>query len=825
MTRGTISNCKTPVRIDSTGFVLLLAAMSSLLTFTTCQDGPTPLTAEVPLHLEDHLDAATISGSEIPADLPEPVEWHFADPQPDWKPAVPLIPSEKPVRIVRGNDSLRLMLKKGNRYTSGRIYVDLPDWNRSDWASVEVRARASEGAKELWIGFNLREKPGATAWEQSQYRFWGENVPLIADGSVHTYSLGVDYSDSIYGKWQGPWRQLGLSFNADQPSSVEVVSVRAIPKELDYAAAPVGVRREVRAEFHRRTLFSHAPGRLDYRVRIPPGGRLDLGLGVLRDETPVTFRVLADEGTGSTDTLLEETHADKQRWLQRSVDLSHLAGKTLTLALEAEADPPGTVALWAAPTLTGSSSTDRPNIIFYVIDGAAAEQMSVYGYNRRTTPNLERLAAEGAVFEHAYSNSTWTPTSTPSFMTSLHHSVLGGLTADTDPIPEQACTMAQHLHRAGYQTAVFTSNTFAGTTKALDREVDALREAGVKPTSVSSSTLHENFWLWRDSYPGEPYWVHFQTTDVHWPYEPGAPFAGLFVNSERRERFYEWERRLGEASGLGGPSHPSYPSEAYQEAGVDRVSFFDALRGLYDEDMAHNDYQIGKLVERLKATGEWDRTLLIIAADHANFNATLQIRDPAPPKWGPMFQPGKTHIPMIFVWPGHIDPGQRFSQPVSMIDILPTILDLARLPEPDIMQGQSLAPLLLRKENWRHKPVILDEFYVDRETGELSGHIEVIDGRWGASLEIDSDGSGEGKSSRAAQAGRPAPLLVYDLWNDPYCLKSLHEERRDLVKKYSDFLNAQFEAHKTLAKRFTPGEDSPLHPEQLKTLRSLGYIQ
>ncbi len=56
-------------------------------------------------------------------------------------------------------------------------------------------------------------------------------------------------------------------------------------------------------------------------------------------------------------------------------------------------------------------------------------------------------------------------------------------------------------------------------------------------------------------------------------------------------------------------------------------------------------------------------------------------------------------------------------------------------------------------------------------------------------------------------------------------LAALTEERRDLVKKYSDFLNAQFEAHKTLAKRFTPGEDFPLNPEQLKTLRSLGYIQ
>lgn len=68
-------------------------------------------------------------------------------------------------------------------------------------------------------------------------------------------------------------------------------------------------------------------------------------------------------------------------------------------------------------------------------------------------------------------------------------------------------------------------------------------------------------------------------------------------------------------------------------------------------------------------------------------------------------------------------------------------------------------------------------------------------------------------------------LLLYDLWNDPMCLRSLHEERPDLVEKYTKFLEAQFQAHQALAQRFTRGEGSPLTPEQLRTLRSLGYIR
>ena len=76
------------------------------------------------------------------------------------------------------------------------------------------------------------------------------------------------------------------------------------------------------------------------------------------------------------------------------------------------------------------------------------------------------------------------------------------------------------------------------------------------------------------------------------------------------------------------------------------------------------------------------------------------------------------------------------------------------------------------------------------------------------------------------QTQRTVPLLLYDLWNDPYTQHSLHEERPDLVEKYTEFLEAQFEAHQALAQRLTRSpQDSPLTPEQLETLRSLGYVQ
>ena len=153
-----------------------------------------------------------------------------------------------------------------------------------------------------------------------------------------------------------------------------------------------------------------------------------------------------------------------------------------------------------------------------------------------------------------------------------------------------------------------------------------------------------------------------------------------------------------------------------------------------------------------------------------------------------------------------------------MIDVLPTILDLLDLPMPEVTQGQSLAPLLLGEEGWEPRPVVLDMYNADGFAHEYS-RIEVIDGRWGASLEI----------SPLPQAPpewiRPVPLLVYDLWKDPLCLNSLHEERPDLVEKYTQFLEAQWESHQSLSRLFTPTESLPLTSEQLEALRSLGYIQ
>jgi arylsulfatase A-like enzyme len=263
-----------------------------------------------------------------------------------------------------------------------------------------------------------------------------------------------------------------------------------------------------------------------------------------------------------------------------------------------------------------------------------------------------------------------------------------------------------------------------------------------------------------------------------------------------------------------------YQKKLFERAGVDPYAYTQTNRDTYDEAVAHNDYQLGKLVERLQATGQWERTLLIVAADHGwdHLHRLMQYENPQP-RGGLMLNPYLTRVPMVFVWPGHVPAWLRFEQPVSMIDLLPTVLDLLHLPRGEHLASQSLAPLLRERDGWEPRPVFLEEVLVDRETGEPWGLVEVVDGRWGAGLQIGHASNDEDPPSEEER------LLVYDLWHDPFCQHSLHEERPDLVKKYRELLENRFRKHLAMSKDFPREDQLALSNEQLEQLRSLGYLR
>ncbi len=178
--------------------------------------GRPPLTAEVPLHLEDHLDAATIVGSEAHADLLAPIEWRFDQPQPEWKAPAHRNPRIPPLQMTQTEDALRITLSEAHRdpradRLHGDIYVPVPDLERGEWGHVLVRARTSDKIRNLSLVFNLGDPTGPDADRQTagMFQFGAGNVWVIQDGSVQTYRLRADLSGRASGGRDQVHRALG----------------------------------------------------------------------------------------------------------------------------------------------------------------------------------------------------------------------------------------------------------------------------------------------------------------------------------------------------------------------------------------------------------------------------------------------------------------------------------------------------------------------------------------------------------------------------------------------------------------------------------------
>ncbi len=786
----------------------LLPAVLAACSPAPVEPAPAPApTPSLPAHLVDALPSGEVDASPVKSP-PTPLTWSFPVDGRAW--------TVRATTSETTGDGLALEV-----VDDATLTVPLDGLTPAAWGALEVELDAEGALRDLSVALGDTRATAA----------------LVGDGRRHTYSLHLD------GASPTPWEGLEITLSGPGTGSVLVRSVSLVPRGLPYAASPVGTVAARRGKAKVEALYAHAPSVISLPVELPEAARLDLSLGLAEDPDPVHFRLAVEDASGRH-TLLDQEWTDPEAWSTHHLDLARWAGQSVTLHLQTASPVPGAVGLWGSPVISGNRVADQPNIIVYAIDGGGADYMSLYGYERETTPNLSALAAEGVVFEWAHTTSGWTKSSTASFLTSLHHSILGGYTTDSDAVPEAVETAAERFRGSGYQTAVFTSNPFAGSLSGLQAGVDHFRDARARENSASSVELHDEFLQWRDDWPAEPYWVHIQPTDVHEPHAPVPPFAGTYITPERRADFEEWWRKVHAYQGPEVDTVLGRYVDRLDRIGIDRRDFFTAQRDLYDETMLHADHQIGALVQSLKDRGEWERTLLVLTADHGHpagsfsrFGRGLLV--PQPEDWeGALADSYRSHVPLLVVWPGQLPAGKRVDTRVSLIDLLPTLLDLSGLPPAEVRQGQSWRPLLTGEGEWRPQPVVLEQLQAHEGTGQLVGHVEMIDGRWAASLEVMPEGlvpdwreSGESMRTaggwRAARPHRPSTprLLLYDYAADPLCTRSVNDAHPDVVEDFTERLEAQWAANQVLAQQFAGAGGAVMTDEQLEALRLLGYIE
>ena len=329
---------------------------------------------------------------------------------------------------------------------------------------------------------------------------------------------------------------------------------------------------------------------------------------------------------------------------------------------------------WALATslllLASGCAVTPPNVILTSLDTVRADHLSVYGYERSTTPNLNRMAREGVAFNLAFAQAPWTVSSHMSIFTSLYPSV-----HSVDHLKPQSGTvktLPEHLKQAGYQTAGFVASVLRGY--GFRRGFDHY----FAPSRTRSATImvdHALKYLARDPANPviceQPFFLFLHLFDAHYPSEPPWPFDTAFVSSVRPD--------IRQISG----SHP-----LSQDKNLSPEELFEVV-ALYDGEIAYTDYVLGRLFQHLEELGLYDSSLIIVIGDHGEGFLEHGLMN-----HGNSVYEELVRVPLIMRFPGGRFAGRRVNTPVQLIDITPTILEQVGGKTAAISQGSSLIDLI-----------------------------------------------------------------------------------------------------------------------------------
>jgi arylsulfatase A-like enzyme len=416
-----------------------------------------------------------------------------------------------------------------------------------------------------------------------------------------------------------------------------------------------------------------------------PTDRLIFGFAVEQEGwspgwPPVRFQVLAEPASGGEAELLFEqrldpaTSSDHRRWFDASVDLTGLDDGAYVFRFEAEAlsaidgsDVVRSYPVFSAPEIEAgpigvsadAPDPSQPNIILVSLDTLRARSVGAYGYARDTTPTLDaRVAAEGALARAAVAPVPYTPPAHMSMLTGLEpcvHGVLDrhGVLAD-DPL-----TLAEVLRAEGYRTGAFTENAYvvaaAGFARGFDHYFEEVSDEAASPGFARETFAGAQRWLAGTG--DRPFFLFLHTYQVHDPYVPPEAYASLFAGDGQSDHYK------------------------------------DALRTQlddYDREIRYTDDLLAGLLDALEAKHLERRTILVVTSDHGEgFGEHYWTRH------GIDAHDEAILVPLVIRAPGRIAPGRVVEEPVGLMDLMPTLLELAGAEPPDGLQGRSFASLLL----------------------------------------------------------------------------------------------------------------------------------
>jgi len=441
------------------------------------------------------------------------------------------------------------------------------------------------------------------------------------------------------------------------------------------------------------------------------------------------------------------------------------------------------------------------NFVLVLVDALRPSNMQLYGYGLPTTPNLNVLASGAIVFENAYCTATNTDPSLTAIFTGEYPAVTGihnhgaRVTASeirraerlryfTEVLRDNgywtsAVDVSDRWHRKGFCEYVYqTKSNMYGLGSIGNEALDSLHiydlffgivsrlvpPGRLPPANLKAEDVTDNAirLVRRFGDRGNFLFVHYW--DTHPPYMPPENLLSRFLIS----------RNLGEL----GEKTPSDIVQSFKRpllkpidcAWLRKAPSLENVLAAYDGAVAHVDQEIGRLLYEIENRGQSDRTVVIVTADHGESLIEHGVFFDHHSLYEPVVR-----VPLLILPPDRLSlRPRRVTTNVSHVDLFPTILELAETGSVhDGVSGKSLLPVILGKEEYPDRPILIEESHFERKRAVRLGRYKMIE-ELGDQL------------NACRLCGRPHgdQVELFDLETDPNEVNNLAAERPDILRKF-----------------------------------------
>jgi arylsulfatase A-like enzyme len=394
------------------------------------------------------------------------------------------------------------------------------------------------------------------------------------------------------------------------------------------------------------------------------------------------------------------------------------------------------------------------NVILITIDTLRADRLSCYHRSKNATPNIDRLAAAGTLFERTYCDVTWTTPSMSSVMTGTY-ATRHGMRSTYQQLDPANVTLAEELKSHGYQTAAIIGSFPLAASFGLNQGFDTYDDRFTAPIMIGGDAAaeHVEARFSNDVDAQRLYqWAKAQA-DAYRPDDQVSDAAISWLTDKRHEPFFLWVHYFGPHE-LGDLRQTPAQQEEHTVA-------------VYDSEVRRTDAEVGRLLDTIDALGLRDHTLTILHADHGqSLGEHLYVGH------GKNLYDPTLIIPLILRLPGVVPAGTRVGTIARNIDIMPTVLATVGMQPTAVLDGVSLSDAMNRfslrgraarlvSRALRRPPTPEPELYGETYLSATDAFAEEIPGADGRILRVGFRRLGLVRGVWKLVLNEPWPLLDY----------------------------------------------------------------